>query len=100
MLRPPHQRIASSVSARPQSGRTKARMVLEKSQGMREMAEKSQEFGGPTSAQVRGIQSGMRISIIEDDDRVARGLMNVLAQAGFEVNRIATATEAVRADPA
>ncbi|MFF5111028.1 response regulator transcription factor [Streptosporangium sp. NPDC000509] len=41
----------------------------------------------------------MRITIIEDDDRVARGLVTVLAQAGFEVHRIATAAEAVRAAP-
>ncbi|SDL32854.1 DNA-binding response regulator, OmpR family, contains REC and winged-helix (wHTH) domain [Nonomuraea maritima] len=43
--------------------------------------------------------AGMRITIIEDDDRVARGLVTVLAQAGFEVHRIATAAEAVRASP-
>ncbi|MGI5273292.1 response regulator transcription factor [Nonomuraea sp. CA-218870] len=41
----------------------------------------------------------MRITIIEDDDRVARGLVTVLAQAGFEVHRLATAAEAVRAAP-
>ncbi|GAB3960084.1 hypothetical protein GCM10027614_80990 [Micromonospora vulcania] len=35
--------------------------------------------------------AGMRITVIEDDDRVARGLVTVLAQAGFEVHRIATA---------
>ena len=41
----------------------------------------------------------MRITIIEDDDRVARGLVTVLAQAGFEVHRVATAAEALRAAP-
>ncbi|MBM0276233.1 response regulator transcription factor [Micromonospora tarensis] len=41
----------------------------------------------------------MRITVIEDDDRVARGLMTVLTQAGFEVRRIATAAEAMRAVP-
>ncbi|MFG1948776.1 response regulator transcription factor [Nonomuraea sp. NPDC048826] len=41
----------------------------------------------------------MRITIIEDDDRVARGLVTVLSQAGFEVHRLATAGEAVRAAP-
>ncbi|GIJ78751.1 response regulator transcription factor [Micromonospora phaseoli] len=41
----------------------------------------------------------MRITVIEDDDRVARSLVTVLAQAGFEVHRIATAAEAVRAAP-
>ena len=41
----------------------------------------------------------MRITIIEDDDRVARGLVSVLIQAGFEVHRLATAAEAMRADP-
>jgi len=42
----------------------------------------------------------MRITVIEDDDRVARGLVTVLTQAGFEVHRIATAAEAARAEPA
>ena len=41
----------------------------------------------------------MRITLIEDDDRVARGLVTVLAQAGFDVHRLATAAEAMRADP-
>jgi DNA-binding response OmpR family regulator len=41
----------------------------------------------------------MRVTVIEDDDRVARGLVTVLAQAGFEVHRIATAAEAARAAP-
>ncbi|GIF71821.1 response regulator transcription factor [Asanoa siamensis] len=41
----------------------------------------------------------MRITVIEDDDRVARGLVTVLTQAGFEVHRIATAAEAVRLEP-
>ncbi|MFI6482478.1 response regulator transcription factor [Nonomuraea sp. NPDC050663] len=41
----------------------------------------------------------MRITIIEDDDRVARALVTVLTQSGFEVNRMATAAEAVRAEP-
>lgn len=40
----------------------------------------------------------MRITVVEDDDRVARGLVTVLTQAGFEVHRIATAAEAARAD--
>ncbi|MFI6532657.1 response regulator transcription factor [Nonomuraea sp. NPDC050547] len=42
----------------------------------------------------------MRITIIEDDDRVARALVTVLTQSGFDVSRIATAAEAVQADPA
>jgi DNA-binding response OmpR family regulator len=42
----------------------------------------------------------MRITVVEDDDRVARGLVTVLVQAGFEVRRIATAAEAARAVPA
>ncbi|MBB5082276.1 response regulator transcription factor [Nonomuraea endophytica] len=42
----------------------------------------------------------MRITIIEDDDRVARALMTVLTQSGFDVSRIATAAEAVQAEPA
>ena len=41
----------------------------------------------------------MRITIIEDDDRVARALVTVLTQSGFEVSRMATAAEAVRAEP-
>ncbi|MEU4551839.1 response regulator transcription factor [Micromonospora violae] len=41
----------------------------------------------------------MRITVIEDDDRVARSLVTVLTQAGFEVHRVATATEAVCAAP-
>ncbi|MFG1867203.1 response regulator transcription factor [Micromonospora arborensis] len=41
----------------------------------------------------------MRITVIEDDDRVARSLLTVLAQAGFEVHRIATAAEALRSVP-
>jgi DNA-binding response OmpR family regulator len=41
----------------------------------------------------------MRITVIEDDDRVARGLVTVLVQAGFEVRRIATAAEAACAVP-
>ncbi|GIE99784.1 response regulator transcription factor [Paractinoplanes rishiriensis] len=41
----------------------------------------------------------MRITVIEDDDRVARGLVTVLAQAGFEVHRVATAAEAASAEP-
>ncbi len=41
----------------------------------------------------------MRITVIEDDDRVAEGLVTVLAQAGFEVHRIATAAEAAHAVP-
>ena len=42
----------------------------------------------------------MRITVVEDDDRVARGLVTVLTQAGFEVHRVATAVEAVRTAPA
>ncbi|MET8147795.1 response regulator transcription factor [Actinoplanes sp. NPDC049668] len=41
----------------------------------------------------------MRITVIEDDDRVARGLVTVLSQAGFEVHRAATAAEAAAAAP-
>ncbi|MET8090699.1 response regulator transcription factor [Micromonospora sp. NPDC005220] len=41
----------------------------------------------------------MRITVIEDDDRVARGLVTVLSQAGFDVLRLASATEAMRAAP-
>jgi DNA-binding response OmpR family regulator len=41
----------------------------------------------------------MRITLVEDDDRVARGLVTVLSQAGFEVHRVSTAAEAVRAAP-
>jgi DNA-binding response OmpR family regulator len=41
----------------------------------------------------------MRITVIENDDRVARGLVTVLSQAGFQVHRIATAAEAARAAP-
>jgi len=41
----------------------------------------------------------MRITVIEDDDRVARGLVTVLVQTGFEVRRVATAAEAACAGP-
>jgi DNA-binding response OmpR family regulator len=41
----------------------------------------------------------MRVTIVEDDDRVARALVTVLSQAGFEVHRLATAAEALRAAP-
>lgn len=41
--------------------------------------------------------AAMRITVVEDDDRVARGLVTVLTQAGFETRRIATAAEATRA---
>ncbi|MEU6075395.1 response regulator transcription factor [Micromonospora sp. NPDC047074] len=41
----------------------------------------------------------MRITLVEDDDRVARGLATVLSQAGFDVHRVSTAAEALRAAP-
>jgi DNA-binding response OmpR family regulator len=42
----------------------------------------------------------MRILVVEDDDRVARGLVTVLTNASFEVSRVATAAEALLAPPA
>jgi DNA-binding response OmpR family regulator len=43
--------------------------------------------------------ASMRITVIEDDDRVARGLITVLTHAGFEVHRVATAAGAACAGP-
>jgi DNA-binding response OmpR family regulator len=42
----------------------------------------------------------VRILIVEDDDRVARGLATALTRHGYDVRRVATAAEALRADPA
>ncbi|WP_129667634.1 response regulator transcription factor [Phytoactinopolyspora endophytica] len=42
----------------------------------------------------------MRILVVEDDDRVARGLVTVLTNASFEVRRVATAAEALQEPPA
>ncbi|NED97789.1 response regulator transcription factor [Phytoactinopolyspora alkaliphila] len=42
----------------------------------------------------------MRILVVEDDDRVARGLVTVLTNASFEVSRVATAAEALLAPQA
>ncbi|MEU7530838.1 response regulator transcription factor [Saccharothrix sp. NPDC042600] len=42
----------------------------------------------------------MRILVVEDDDRVARGLMTALKHAGYEVHRAATAAAALAAPPA
>ncbi|MEV0680512.1 response regulator transcription factor [Actinosynnema sp. NPDC050436] len=42
----------------------------------------------------------MRILVVEDDDRVARGLLTALRHAGYEVHRAATATAALTAPPA
>ncbi|MEN3304548.1 MAG: hypothetical protein V7603_750 [Micromonosporaceae bacterium] len=39
----------------------------------------------------------MRILVVEDDDRVARGLLTALRHAGYEVHRVATAADAVSA---
>ena len=86
-------------SARPQSRLAGTRMVSEKSQGTGRMSANPKKLRG-NGASISGVQSAsMRITVIEDDDRVARGLVTVLAQAGFEVHRIATAAEAVRAAP-
>ncbi|GLZ29674.1 DNA-binding response regulator [Lentzea sp. NBRC 105346] len=41
----------------------------------------------------------MRILVVEDDDRVARGLLTALRHAGYEVHRVATAQDAVKAAP-
>ncbi|PSL08511.1 DNA-binding response OmpR family regulator [Haloactinopolyspora alba] len=41
----------------------------------------------------------MRVLVVEDDDRVARGLVTALRQASYEVHRVATA-EAALAAPA
>ncbi|GAA1341628.1 response regulator transcription factor [Saccharothrix algeriensis] len=42
----------------------------------------------------------MRVLVVEDDDRVARGLLTALRHAGYEVHRVATAADAVTAPPA
>ncbi|HET9657620.1 MAG TPA: response regulator transcription factor [Kineosporiaceae bacterium] len=42
----------------------------------------------------------MRILVVEDDHRVARGLVTALVRAGFEVARVATAADALAAAPA
>ncbi|MFE6308423.1 response regulator transcription factor [Nocardiopsis changdeensis] len=42
----------------------------------------------------------MRILVVEDDDRVARGLVTALRSASFEVQRVATAERALAAPPA
>lgn len=42
----------------------------------------------------------MRILVVEDDDRVARGLLTALRHAGYEVHRVATAADALKAAPA
>jgi DNA-binding response OmpR family regulator len=42
----------------------------------------------------------MRILVVEDDDRVARGLVTALRHAGYDVHRAATAEAARHAGPA
>ncbi|MBR8743125.1 response regulator transcription factor [Nocardiopsis sp. MG754419] len=42
----------------------------------------------------------MRILVVEDDDRVARGLVTALRSASFDVQRVATAERALTAAPA
>ncbi|MEV6606449.1 MULTISPECIES: response regulator transcription factor [unclassified Kutzneria] len=42
----------------------------------------------------------MRILVVEDDDRVARGLMTALRHAGYDVHRVATVADALSAPPA
>ncbi len=42
----------------------------------------------------------MRILVVEDDDRVARGLVTALRAASFDVQRVATAERALAAPPA
>lgn len=42
----------------------------------------------------------MRILVVEDDDRVARGLVTALRTASFDVQRVATAERALTAPPA
>jgi len=42
----------------------------------------------------------MRILVVEDDDRVARGLVTALRAASFDVQRVATAERALSAPPA
>lgn len=41
----------------------------------------------------------MRILVVEDDDRVARGLATALTRHGYDVRRVATAADALAADP-
>ncbi|AHI00396.1 response regulator transcription factor [Kutzneria viridogrisea] len=41
----------------------------------------------------------MRVLVVEDDDRVARGLVTALRHAGYEVHRVSTVEDAVRAAP-
>jgi DNA-binding response OmpR family regulator len=41
----------------------------------------------------------VRILIVEDDDRVARGLATALTRHGYDVRRVATAADALAADP-
>jgi len=41
----------------------------------------------------------MRILVVEDDDRVARGLVTALRHAGYDVHRVGTVAAAVRAPP-
>lgn len=43
---------------------------------------------------------GMRILVVEDDDRVARGLVTALRAASFEVQRVVTAERALSAPAA
>jgi DNA-binding response OmpR family regulator len=42
----------------------------------------------------------MRILVVEDDHRVARGLTKALTRAGFTVSRVMTAQDALAAEPA
>ena len=42
----------------------------------------------------------MRILVVEDDHRVARGLVTALTRAGFDVSRVVTASDALAAPPA
>lgn len=42
----------------------------------------------------------MRILVVEDDDRVARGLVTALRSASYDVQRVATAERALEAPPA
>jgi DNA-binding response OmpR family regulator len=42
----------------------------------------------------------VRILVVEDDHRVARGLVTALTRAGFEVRRVMTAADALAAPPA
>ena len=42
----------------------------------------------------------VRILVVEDDHRVARGLLTALVRAGFDVSRVATAHDALAAPPA